>query len=211
MDDFFLDIKYNETGTVRSVSFNDEDVLHYGTKGMRWGVRRRSKSEEKARAQKFRGKAKSDSKGKSEDKPAENVSKKSLRTSPDSAQAARLKERPLETLSNAQISALTKRMQLEKSYNEVMNPPKKSKTDERFEKLATFNKRAETVTKTFKSVTGKDLSTVLVSAIASSAGAAVTKQVLSTGGKKAAGKAVKTSGTKAAKAVATRAAQMAAP
>lgn len=209
MDDFFLDIKYNETGTVRSVSFEDEDILHYGRKGMRWGVRNRSKSEERARAKKFGSKSKGDAKSKPEDKAPEKESKKSSRTSADSAQAARLKERPLETLSNSQISALTKRMQLEKSYNEVMNPPKKSKTDERFEKLATFNKRAETVTKTFKSVTGKDLSTVLVSAIATTAGTAVTKQALKTGGKKA-GKNV-ISKSPAGKATARLASQLAGP
>lgn len=208
MDDFFLDIKYNETGTVRSVSFEDEDILHYGKKGMRWGVRNRSKSEERARAKKFGGKSKGDAKVNAEDKTQEKESKKSTRTSADSAQAARLKERPLETLSNAQISALTKRLQLEKSYNDIMNPPKKSKTDERFEKLDKFNKQATSISKTFKSVTGKDLGPVLVGAIATSAGAAVTKQALKSGGKTAVKNVTK---TKAAKTVATRAAQMAGP
>lgn len=54
MSDFYIDVNYNKTGTIRSVAFTDEDVLHYGKKGMKWGVRHRTVREDRERAKRFK-------------------------------------------------------------------------------------------------------------------------------------------------------------
>jgi hypothetical protein len=54
MSDFYIDVNYNKTGTIRSVSFTDQDVLHYGKKGMKWGVRKRTVREERERGKRFK-------------------------------------------------------------------------------------------------------------------------------------------------------------
>lgn len=100
MDEFYIDVTYNKTGTIRSVAFTDEDVLHYGKKGMKWGVRNRSKSEEKSRANRFGGKK----------KPG---------LAPEAANLKKLKNRPASTLNNKQLETLNKRMNLEKNYNNL--------------------------------------------------------------------------------------------
>lgn len=120
MSDFYLDVKYNETGTIRSASFTEEDVVHYGKKGMKWGVRNRSKAEDKARGKKFG-------------------------PSGDYAQAQRLKKRPPSSLNNKQLETLNKRMQLEKSYNDLTSSSNKSKAAKGLDKIEKGTKVAKTL------------------------------------------------------------------
>ena len=56
MSDVSIEVIHTEIGTIKSVQFvsEDSDIEHYGKKGMKWGVRNRTKAEERARAQRFK-------------------------------------------------------------------------------------------------------------------------------------------------------------
>lgn len=77
-------------------SLDDIYIEHYGTRGMRWGIRKRR--DEVARAKQFRG-------------------------STDAKRAKKLTKRPVSSLSNKQLKAVNERMNLEKNYSKL-NPGK---------------------------------------------------------------------------------------
>jgi hypothetical protein len=56
MNDVSIEVSHNETGTIRSVQFVSEDpgFEHYGKKGMKWGVRNRTKAEDRERGKRFK-------------------------------------------------------------------------------------------------------------------------------------------------------------
>lgn len=80
-------------------SLDDIYIEHYGTRGMRWGIRKRR--DEVARAKQFRG-------------------------STDAKRAKKLTKRPVSSLSNKQLKAVNERMNLEQNYGRL-NPGKVKK------------------------------------------------------------------------------------
>lgn len=125
MSDVSIEVSHNETGTIRSVQFVSEDpgFEHYGKKGMKWGVRTRSKSEEKARAEKFGPK-----------KPG---------LSPEAANLKKLKNRPASTLNNQQLGQLNKRMGLENTFDELVD--KRSAGNKGLKSVQTGTKNAQII------------------------------------------------------------------
>lgn len=79
--------------------YADDFLAHYGIKGMRWGKRSRS--------------AESSS----------SSSKEAPSTSSDHEKASELKTKKISSMSNAELKALNNRMQLEKTYSELMSTP----------------------------------------------------------------------------------------
>lgn len=82
----------------------DELIEHAGVKGMRWGVRRKRDSSGSA------------SKGKSSGETAAKVKGKS---SDDAKKVKALRKKKLKELSDSEIAAVTKRLQLEKQYKDL--------------------------------------------------------------------------------------------
>lgn len=92
---------------------DDTELLHYGVKGMRWGVRKRRPSGSSPRAKSSTAKAKP---------PA----KPTARVSSDHVTAQTIKSRKVSELSNAELQMLNRRMELEKKYRDL-NPSKIAK------------------------------------------------------------------------------------
>jgi len=85
---------------------NDNELKHYGILGMRWGVRRGSNS--------------SGGSGRSSSK------KRSIKTSDDFNKIVKLKKKRVEEMSNEEISAVIKRMDLQRRYKDL-NPSRADK------------------------------------------------------------------------------------
>ena len=56
MSDVSIEVVHTEIGTIKSVQFisEDSDIEHYGKKGMKWGVRKRTLREERERGKRFK-------------------------------------------------------------------------------------------------------------------------------------------------------------
>ena len=110
-----VDLTFNSTGHITKITVRDdltttisedeveagilhsEDIYHAGVKGMKWGVRRRES-------------------GGGSSKPA-------YKQSGDSKAAAKLRNRPVGSMSNKQLKTLNERKRLEMEYSR-MNPGK---------------------------------------------------------------------------------------
>lgn len=75
----------------------DGVLAHYGVRGMKWGVRKRDGG--------------AGDKAKTDDAPARKPPK-----SEDAKKAEELSKKPVTAMSNAELEALTRRLQLEQSY-----------------------------------------------------------------------------------------------
>lgn len=110
----------------------DKILEHHGTKGMRWGVRKRRS--EAARAAKFGPQA------------------------PEHARARELKKKPLSRLSNEELKELNTRTNLEQSYRK-MNPSTIKKGENLAKGLLSTVKLAGDLNNLLSSDTGKRLTT----------------------------------------------------
>lgn len=79
----------------------DNELYHYGVKGMKWGVRKSRSSSGKKRG-------------------------KTYGWSKDAKRANAIKKKSVKQMSNAELQALNKRMELENNYNRL-NPSKVKK------------------------------------------------------------------------------------
>ena len=125
MSDVSIEVVHTEIGTIKSVQFvsEDSDIEHYGKKGMKWGVRNRSKAEDKARAQKF--------------------GSKKTGLAPEAANLKKLKSRPASTLNNKQLKALNERMNLENNYTDLID--KRAPSNKGFKSLQDGTKNAQII------------------------------------------------------------------
>lgn len=89
---------------------DNAELLHYGVAGMKWGVRKRRPSGSTPRPKSSTAKAKP---------PA----KPPVRVSSDYQTSRALRNRKVQDLSNAELQALNRRMELEKKYRDL-NPSK---------------------------------------------------------------------------------------
>ena len=135
-----------------------EEVLdflaHYGVKGMKWGVRR------------DRGNSGSSSKGQANASDASSKSKKLTkrqedlsRYSDDKLASKIFEKKGLDTLSDAELSRLTKRMQLEQSYRELSakRPRERSKAEKFLNGAKILGQSANQLTEFINSPAGKKL------------------------------------------------------
>ena len=142
----------------RSLMTQKEEALeflaHYGVKGMKWGVRR------------DRGSSGSPSKGQANASDASSKPKKPAKRQEDLSRysddklASKLSEKKgLDALSDAELSRLTKRMQLEQSYRELSakRPKEKSKGEKFIDGAKLLGKSANQVTEFIDSPAGKKL------------------------------------------------------
>lgn len=83
----------------------DKKLVHVGVKGMRWGVRKKRSSSSSTG-----GKGKSSGDAKTKPTP---------KTLSDSKKIKKLKQKRLKDLSDSEIAAINKRLQLEKQYKEL--------------------------------------------------------------------------------------------
>ena len=131
-----------------------EFLAHYGVKGMKWGVRRdRSGSGSSSKRQSNVSDAPSTSK-----KPAKKQEDLS-RYSDDKLASKVFEKKGLDALSDAELSRLTKRMQLEQSYRELSakRPKEKSKGEKFIDGAKLLGKSANQVTEFINSPAGKKL------------------------------------------------------
>ena len=131
-----------------------EFLAHYGVKGMKWGVRRN------------RGSSGSSSKGQANASDASSTPKKPAkrqedlsRYSDDKLASKIFEKKGLDALSDAELSRLTKRMQLEQSYRELSAklPKEKSKGEKFIDGAKLLGKSANQVTEFINSPAGKKL------------------------------------------------------
>ena len=131
-----------------------EFLAHYGVKGMRWGVR------------KNRGSSGSSSKGQASASDASSTPKKPTkrqedlgRYSDDKLASKIFEKKGLDALSDAELSRLTKRMQLEQSYRELSakRPKEKSKGEKFIDGAKLLGKSANQVAEFVNSPAGKKL------------------------------------------------------
>lgn len=135
------------------INKNDE-LQHWGIKGMRWGVRRsqkqldklnnRSKAEQEAEAKKFKTSDKKHTSELSDDEIRKELNRRKL-------------ESELQRQKNQELKDELDRMDLEKKY-EALNPPKGAKA--KAFKEAFIKSTAEILNHTYKEV-GKDVATKL--------------------------------------------------
>lgn len=145
---------------------NSGSLIHYGVKGMKWGVRR--SDAELARA--------GGSGGSSESRPAP---KPKVSADVKAAMAAQRKiaEGGTQTLSNQELQSLLTRMNLERQYRNIASPPpgspEKSRVDkghDTVKKALAYGETIEKVRKFLDTPSGKAVKTGLGTAL--SAGAA---------------------------------------
>ena len=142
----------------RSTMAQNEEALeflaHYGVKGMKWGVRRdRGSSGSSSKGQANASDA--SSKPKKPIKRQENLSRYS-----DDKLASKISEKKgLDALSDAELSKLTKRMQLEQSYRELSakRPMEKSKAEKFLTGAKILGQSANQLTEFVNSPAGKKL------------------------------------------------------
>ena len=142
----------------RSLMTQNEEALeflaHYGVKGMKWGVRRdRGSSGSSSKGQANASDA--SSKPKKPIKRQENLSRYS-----DDKLASKISEKKgLDALSDAELSKLTKRMQLEQSYRELSakRPMEKSKAEKFLTGAKILGQSANQLTEFVNSPAGKKL------------------------------------------------------
>ena len=108
----------------------DEFIAHFGVKGMRWGVRKRTMTEE----------------GKSKRPPKKTQSEDAAKAA---TSLAKSKKQGLASLSNAELKALNERMQLESSYKQL-NERQKTKGRQMAESII-INSGQELAKEAFKS------------------------------------------------------------
>ena len=132
----------------------DAFLAHYGVKGMRWGVRRdRGNSGSSSKGQANASDA--SSKPKKSTKRQENLSRYS-----DDKLASKVSEKKgLDALSDAELSKLTKRMQLEQSYRELSakRPRERSKAEKFLNGAKILGQSANQLTEFINSPAGKKL------------------------------------------------------
>ena len=108
-----------------------EDFLeHFGVKGMRWGVRRRSGNTPASGSSKPDGKIRQGNKRKAESDAADNEKRKQ-----DEEKAAPPNQRPVmktdsSQMTTAELRAALERINLERQYNALIYPPGKKTTGE---------------------------------------------------------------------------------
>ena len=142
----------------RSLMIQKEEALeflaHYGVKGMKWGVRRN------------RGSSGSSSKGQANASDASSKPKKPIKRQEnlsrysDDKLASKISEKKgLDALSDAELSKLTKRMQLEQSYRELSakRPREKSKAEKFLTGAKILGQSANQLTEFINSPAGKKL------------------------------------------------------
>ena len=132
----------------------DDFLAHYGVKGMKWGVRRN------------RGSSGSPSKGQANASDASSKPKKPIKRQEnlsrysDDKLASKISEKKgLDALSDAELSKLTKRMQLEQSYRELSakRPMEKSKAEKFLTGAKILGQSANQLTEFINSPAGKKL------------------------------------------------------
>ena len=104
---------------------NEEELMHYGVMGMRWGVRRASKRS---------GGSKKGKKKKASRQP---------------------QQQPKRRMSNKELQARVKRMQLEKQYRELTNdltPKTKSKMEKLVNTTVTISKLSSSAMTIYKAL-----------------------------------------------------------
>lgn len=157
--------KFNDKGFVVGFSIAPEEdmaehtdlsnfLAHYGVKGMKWGVRR------------DRGSSSSSSKGRANASDASSKPKKPAKRQEDLSRysddklASKLSEKKgLDALSDAELSRLTKRMQLEQSYRELSakRPRERSKAEKFLNGAKILGQSANQLTEFINSPAGKKL------------------------------------------------------
>lgn len=103
---------------------NEEELMHYGVMGMRWGVRRASK------------RSGSSKKGKKK-------------------KASRQPQQPKRRMSNKELNARVKRMQLEKQYRDLtsdLTPKTKSKMEKLISTADTISKLSSSALTIYKNL-----------------------------------------------------------
>ena len=131
----------------------DPYLAHYGVKGMKWGVRRNRDSS--GSSSKGQASASDASTPKKTVKRQENLSRYS-----DDKLASKVSEKKgLDSLSDAELSRLTKRMQLEQSYRELSakRPRERSKAEKFLNGAKLLGQGANQVTEFINSPAGKKL------------------------------------------------------
>ena len=148
-----------DTKEVEHTMTNDIDdfLAHYGVKGMKWGVRR------------DRGSSGSSSKGRANASDASSKPKKPAKRKEDLSRysddklASKLSEKKgLDALSDAELSRLTKRMQLEQSYRELSakRPREKSKGEKFLQGAKILGQSANQITEFINSPAGKKIAEI---------------------------------------------------
>ena len=119
-------------------SAEDYELFHYGVKGMKWGVRKKSGGVKTSRLER---------------KLAEKAEEAKSHSS-DHKTAQKLRAKPLATMSNDDIRMLNKRLELETNYARLMeNTRKKGTIEKGFEFALGANRQTDRVVNTYNSPT----------------------------------------------------------
>ena len=118
----------------------DYELFHYGVKGMKWGVRKKSGGVKTSRLER---------------KLAEKAEEAKSHSS-DHKTAQKLRAKPLATMSNDDIRTLNKRLELETNYARLMESTRaKSKIEKGFEFVLGINRQTDRAVNAYKSPTAK--------------------------------------------------------
>lgn len=123
---------------------NNYDLYHYGVLGMKWGVRKDG-SKNKGSSNKKPSRIKK--KVKTKVKTLKKRIKGDYPKSQDFAEAAKIRQRPVSSMSNQELTKVIKRLELEERYSDLTSKKTnrgKKKVDEMLKYADTANKLAST-------------------------------------------------------------------
>lgn len=149
---------------VNHVKNAEEFLAHYGVKGMKWGVRRDRGSGSNKGRQKSASNKDDDAPAKSKKSTASEKNELS-KYSDDKLSSMAAKLKGLDALSDAELSKLTKRMQLEQTYRDLQAkvPKQKSKAEKFLDGVKLVGDSASKVTEFVNSPAGKALQNAMKS------------------------------------------------